>query len=207
LAVVSEQWVASGTVAVMIAATPLWTALIVGLLGRWPTRSEWAGLAVGFAGVILLNLGNNMWAAPLGALALLISPLCWAIGSALSGMGRVAVPKGLMGSAVQMIVGGVIALGIALITGERFHSLPTLRAMGALLYLIVFGALIGYCAYGYLLPRVRPALATSYAYVNPVIAVGLGALLAGEHITWVTIVAMFVILTGVGLVSLGRKHT
>jgi drug/metabolite transporter (DMT)-like permease len=201
----SEQWVASGTVAVMIAASPLWTALAMGLMGRWPTRLEWLGLGIGFAGVILLNLNNGLWATPLGALALLFSPICWAFGSALSGRGKVSLPPGLMTSAVQMIVGGVVALVIALLLGERMHGLPTLHAASALAYLILIGSIVAYSAYGYLLRRVRPALATSYAYVNPIVAVGLGALLAGERVTPITLIAMLIILTGVGLVSL-RRH-
>jgi len=151
LVVFAEQWVASGTTAVMIAASPLWTALMMGMMGRWPTRMEWTGLGIGFAGVILLNLGNGLWATPIGAAALLISPMCWAFGSSLSGQGRVSLPKGLMASAVQMIVGGVVALIVALLLGERMHGLPTLQATGALAYLIFIGAIVGYSSYGYLL--------------------------------------------------------
>ena len=80
----SEQWVASGLASVSLAAIPLWTALFMGLWGRWPVRIEWLGLGLGLVGVILLNLGNDVWANPIGAIALLLAPLCWAFGSALS---------------------------------------------------------------------------------------------------------------------------
>src|SRR5205823_7676136 len=80
--VFAEQWVASGLASVGIAAVPLWTALFAGLWRRWPTRLEWLGLVVGFTGVILLNLGNSMWANPLGAIALLLAAMFWALGSA-----------------------------------------------------------------------------------------------------------------------------
>jgi drug/metabolite transporter (DMT)-like permease len=200
----AEQWVASGLAAVAVSAVPLWAAFFFGFLGRWPKRWEWLGLALGFVGVVLLNLEQGMWASPIGAITLLIAPMCWALGSALSS--RVSLPGGLMSSAAQLLVGGIILLAISLLTGERLHSIPTWRSLAALSYLIIFGSLVAFSAYGYLLRRVRPALATSYAYVNPVVAVGLGIGLAGEHITLLGIGAMFIILTGVGLVSLGKAR-
>lgn len=200
----AEQWVSSGLAAVGIAAVPLWAALFIGLLGRWPKRIEWLGLGLGFVGVILLNLTNGVWANPIGAIALLLAPICWALGSALSG--RVALPSGLMASASQMIIGGLFMLVLGLALGERMHGLPTINASLSMVFLILFGSLIAFSAYGYLLRNVRPALATSYAYVNPAVAVGLGVIFAGEHITLIGVLAMVVILIGVGLVSLGRDH-
>jgi drug/metabolite transporter (DMT)-like permease len=99
----AEQWVASGIAAVGIAAVPLWTALFVGLMGRWPTRLEWVGLCLGFLGVIFLNLEHGLWVSPIGAIALLLAPMCWALGTALST--RFSLPAGLMSSAAQMITG------------------------------------------------------------------------------------------------------
>ena len=78
------------------------------------------------------------------------------------------------------------------------------RSLAALVYLIVFGSLVGYTSYSHLLRKVRPALATSYAYVNPAVALLLGVVLAGEHVTLIGVLAMVIILTGVGLVSLGK---
>ncbi len=100
----SEQWVATGVAAVGIAAVPLWTALFSGLWGLWPTRKEWLGLSIGFVGVILLNLGHGLWGNPQGAIALLIAPLCWALGAAWSR--HISLPSGLMSSAVEMLVAG-----------------------------------------------------------------------------------------------------
>jgi drug/metabolite transporter (DMT)-like permease len=111
----------------------------------------------------------------------------------------------MMASAAEMITGGILLLLSGLLTGERIENMPGIRAVGALVYLIVFGSLIGFSSYVYLLGRVRPALATSYAYVNPIIAVGLGIVLAGERITGTEIMAMPVILAGVVLVILGNK--
>lgn len=201
----AEQWVASGLAAVAVGASPLWAAFFFGFLGRWPKRIEWLGLAMGFIGVVLLNLEHGMWASPIGAITLLLAPMGWALGSALSS--RVSLPTdGLMSSAAQMLVGGVILLLISLLMGEHLQSIPTWRSLAALAYLIIFGSLVAFSAYGYLLRRVRPALATSYAYVNPIVAVALGIGLASEHITVFGIAAMLVILTGVGLVALGKSR-
>jgi drug/metabolite transporter (DMT)-like permease len=199
----AEQWVGSGIGAVSIAAVPLWTALLIGLMGRWPTRLESVGLALGFLGVIFLNLEQGLWVSPIGAIALLLAPICWALGTALST--RFTLPAGLMSSAAQMIIGGGAMLVISQVLGERMTHFPNANSLWAMGFLILFGSLVAFSAYGYLLRHVRPALATSYAYVNPVVAVGLGVWLAGEQITPIGIVAMLVILSGVALVSLGRQ--
>src|SRR5712692_11710461 len=202
--VFAEQWVSSGLAALALGAIPLWTALFSGLFGRWPTRIEWFGLGLGFIGVVLLNLENGLHANPIGAIALLIAPMSWGLGSMLSQ--RLPLPKGLMASAAQMLAGGSMLMILGLSVGERMTSFPALRPLGAMAFLVVGGSLVAFSAYGYLLRRVRPALATSYAYVNPVVAVGLGVALAGEQITLIELLAMLTILSGVGLVSLGRDR-
>lgn len=201
----AEQWVASGLAALAVAAVPIWASLFAGLMGRWPNRLEWAGLGVGLAGVALLNLENGMQANPLGAVVLIIGPMGWALGSMLSR--RLELPaNGLMLNAAQLICGGTAMLVISVLLGERMNSVPTLSSILAVAYLAVFGSLIAFTAYIYLLRNVRPALATSYAYVNPMLAVLLGVLLAGEEITPVGIVAMFVIIGGVGLIMIAKEQ-
>src|SRR5215469_18270884 len=101
----AEQWVPSSVAAVCIATAPLWISLFAGLWGRWPVRSEWLGLGLGFVGVVLLNLGGGLWASPFGAIILLIAPICWAVGSAWSH--HLQLPSGLMASAAQMLIGGI----------------------------------------------------------------------------------------------------
>src|SRR2546429_3459905 len=105
-----------------------------------------------------------------------------------------------------MLVGGGVLLVISLGLRERAPNLAVGQSLWALAFLIIFGSLVAFSAYGYLLRHVRPALATSYAYVNPLVAVGLGVALAGEQITMVGLLAMLTILSGVGLVSLGRER-
>jgi len=202
--VFAEQWVASGLAALGLAAIPLWTVLFCGLWGRWPKRMEWLGLGLGFVGVVLLNLESGMRAAPIGAIALVLAPMSWGLGSAWSQY--LPQPKGLMSSAAQMVAGGALLLLVSFTFREGMPHIHTTRPLWAMGFLIVFGSLVAFSAYGYVLRRVRPALATSYAYVNPLVAVGLGVALAGEHITLVGLVAMLIILSGVGLVSLVRQR-
>lgn len=111
-----------------------------------------------------------------------------------------------MAASGQMLTGSVWMLGAALLTGERITTMPTLTATSALLYLVVAGSIFGFTAYIWLLHHVRPALATSYAYVNPPIAVLFGALIAGEIFTVHDLGAMAVILVGVAIITLARTR-
>jgi len=111
----------------------------------------------------------------------------------------------MMASAAEMLTGGVLVLAVSLLAGEKVSGVPTWHSVAAVLYLAVFGSLVGFIAYMYLLDKVRPSLATSYAYVNPVIAVILGVWLAGEQITATGITAMLIILAGVVMVILGQR--
>jgi drug/metabolite transporter (DMT)-like permease len=195
----AEQWVPSGLAALVIATTPLWTVLCAGIWSEWPTRHEWVGLLLGLVGIVLLNFEGDLRASPLGAVALLVSAASWAFGSAWSR--QLELPKGQMTGAVQMIAGGAVTLLASAAMGERIAGIPTWKSIGAVIYLAIFGSLVGFSAYMYLLNRVRPALATSYAYVNPVFAVALGVWFAGEKITLLGIIAMLVIIAGVILVA------
>ena len=198
--VVAEQWVSSGVAAVTLASIPLWVALAAGLFGKWPTGNEWIGLAIGLAGVAVLQTGGDLRASPLGALWLVLSCATWALGSVLGA--RLTLPRGLMSSASQMLVGGLAVLAAALLHGERISALPAARSVGALLYLALFGSVVAYTAYQFLLKTVRPALAASYAYVNPIVALALGAAFLGEQVTPRAVGALGLILGGVALLAL-----
>lgn len=201
--VYAEQWVASSLAALGVATVPLWTVVFFGLWGKWPSKLEWFGVALGFAGVVLLNLEGDFRAHPVGALAIIIATMGWSLGSA---WGRkLPLPKGLMAAAVQMIGGGSLLIALSFLWGEPMPEAITLRSGIALLYLIVFGAIIGFSAYTWLINNVRASLATSYAYVNPVFAVVIGVALAGETITGAGMGAMAVITAAVMLVVLGGK--
>jgi len=194
----AEQTVASGVAALGIATVPLWMALFSGLWGQWPNRREWLGIIVGMTGVVVLNLSANMQASPLGAGLILLAAASWAFGSAWGK--RLPMPAGAMGSAAQMLAGGAVLVVVSLINGEQWTTVPSLKSVAAIAYLVVFGSLVAYSAYLYLLKTVRPALATSYAFVNPLVAIFLGVWLAGEHISGYEYAALAIIVTGVLLV-------
>lgn len=199
----AETTVSSGLAAVTVASAPLWMAVFAGLRGERPTRSEALGLGIGFAGVVWLSAGGSLSGAPQGLLALLVASVSWSFGSIWS-RGR-DLPSPLMSAAAQMLCGGALMLAAGLALGERLHGLPTLHAIGAFWYLVVMGSLVGFSAYIWLLHHVRPALAGSYAYVNPAIAVVLGAWLARERFGAREVVAMTVILAGVAILTFARS--
>lgn len=202
--VYAEQWVGSGIAALVLATSPLLTVLFAMLWKHRPARNEWLGMLLGFIGIVLLNLEGDLRAHPLGAALLILASASWSFGSVLSL--HVPMPSGMMASASQMFSGGLIVLVVSVLAGERIPADPSMRALGAMVWLAIFGSLLGYTAYTFLLKNVRPALATSYAYVNPVLAVLLGVWLANESITTTGIIAMLVILAGVILVILGQRQ-
>lgn len=201
----AQQWVNSSLAAVVVSTMPLWAALFARLVGERPSRAEWLGLLIGFIGVVILNAGGELNAQGPRAMVLLIAPVSWAIGSVWSR--RLPLPAGPMASAAQMLVAGAGMLLIGALRGEHVMHAPPPSAIAAFFYLVVFGSLVGFSAYTWLLTHVRPALATSYAYVNPLIALLLGGGLGGEHISRLTVVAATVIIVGVGVLNLrpGRR--
>jgi drug/metabolite transporter (DMT)-like permease len=201
--VVAEKYVGAGLTATGVATMPLWAALFSGFWGRWPGRIEWLGLAIGFVGIVLLNCDKNLHASPQGAIALLVSVVGWSLGSIYTRYA--ALPAWQVAAAAEAICGGVVLLASGLIAGERMTALPDARVVWSIVYLVVLGSWIGFSAYQYLLQRVRPALATSYAYVNPIVAVGLAVLLAGEHVSRTQVLALGVIIAGVALVLLFKE--
>ena len=201
---IAEQTVSSGIAAVAVASAPLWMGLFSALRGERPTTLEWVGLAIGFVGVLWLNAGSSLKATPVGLVALLVAPVAWSFGSIWS-RGR-DLPSPFMSAAAQMLCAGLMLPVAGFALGERMHAMPTWQGMSAVAYLVSFGSIIGFTAYVWLLHNVRPALAGSYAYVNPVIAVALGAWLASERFAAHDIGAMLVVLLGVVAITLARTR-
>ena len=198
---VAEHWgVASGVAALAVATVPLFTLVFGRFFGNRTTALEWAGIALGLFGIVLLNLGSNLQGSPAGAALILFAAATWAFGSVWSR--RLDLPAGAMASALEMLVGGGVLLLGSLLSGERMEQMPTAAGWGVLAYLVVFGSIIAFSAYMYLLANVRPAAATSYAYVNPAVAVMLGVVFAGEHIGVAESLAMAVIISAVVLIGL-----
>ena len=199
---VGQQWIASGLSATLIATVPLWAVLFAAFVERKPTGREVVGLLVGFAGVALLNLNRGLQGELLGVLTVLGAAATWAVGSIMNR--RLPCVKGLRGAATQMIAGGVLVLPVALLRGERILFPLTTTVILGELHLIIMGGVVGFSVFVYLLSHTRPSVATSYAFINPVIAAFLGWWLAGETVSAVNIAAMIVILAGVALVFSGR---
>lgn len=202
LVCIAEQSVSSGLAAVAVASAPLWIGLFAAMRGQRPGKMEWLGLGIGFIGVVWLNAGSSLTASPQGLIALLIAPLAWAFGSIWS-RGR-DLPSPFMTAAAQMLCGGALMLVAGFAIGERMTAWPTLKATLSVAYLLSFGSIVAFSAYVWLLDHVRPTLAGSYAYVNPVIAVALGAWLANESFGAQDFGAMGVILLGVVAITLAK---
>ena len=155
----AETQVGSGLAAIAVASMPLFAGVFSMLRGRHPTRIEWIGLVVGFAGVIWLNAGSALSGSTLGLVCLVIAPLAWAWGSVWSR--DLDLPEPFMSASGQMLAGSVWMLVAALVPGERFTAMPSLGATTAMLYLVVAGSIFGLTAYIRQLHHERPALATS----------------------------------------------
>ncbi len=197
--VAESTGIGSGLAATGAAAIPLWAAVIGGAVGQWPERREWWGLVVGMVGVALLSFEGDFSSNLPGAVLMFAATISWAMGS--MRRTRIDLPAGLAGVAAEMLAGGALLFLLGAARGERLVGIPPPAAWLGLAYLIVFGSIIAFSAYMYLLDNVRPALATSYAYVNPVVAVALGLTLGAESLTAAGLLALPLILAGVALIS------
>ena len=191
----------SGLAAVVCATMPLFAALFSILLpktpGDRPQAREWAGIVLGLVGVVILAGGRELRGNPQMAVVLFLAPIGWGLGSVLAR--RLPLPPGATSAATQMTAGGLALLVSAAIHGEHLPAVLDPRAVLATCYLIVFGSLVGFTAYTFLLQNVRPALAMSYAYVNPLIAVALGALFDAEAVTAAGLLATACVASAVAL--------
>lgn len=203
LVAIAERSVSSSVAAVVFASTPLWAAALGVLGGERVRRTEWAGIALGIASVLLLCGASLRAASWRASLLLLVSPLCWALGSMLSR--KSDLPKGAMGAATPMLAGGALMLPVSAAMGESLPRALSATAVLAWGYLVVFGSVVGFAAYNYLLRHTRPAVAMSYAYVNPILAVALGAAVAGEGLPATTVVSVVLVLCALALLRRGEK--
>jgi drug/metabolite transporter (DMT)-like permease len=202
----AETSVPSGLAALVVAGVPVFALLFAwGLSGTRPRLLEWLGIALGLGGMALLNFDLHAAASPSAVAVLFVAAASWAGATVLQR--RLDMPAGPMSAAVQMLGGGASLVAMSALRSERFvpAAVPA-SAWIALAYLVVFGSIVAYTAFVYVIAHSRPALATSYAYVNPVVAVGLGALFAGEAVGGAIVAGMTVILAGVGLVVIGSAR-
>ncbi len=210
----SEQHVASGIAALMVASVPLWMALIDSLRPKG-IKPDWKiilGLLVGFGGLALLVSSSNSVIAsegmnPLGIGALLLASLLWSIGSVYS-QGADMPESSLLGSGMEMLGGAVGLFLVGTFTGEwpELHLASiTLRSLLGLTYLITFGSLVGFVSYAWLLRNAPLSLASTYAYVNPVVAIFVGAWLGNELINGRIIIAALIIIGSVVVINTSKQ--
>lgn len=193
------QSVDTGIAAVMVATVPLFSSLITAASGTPVRRMEWLAIAMGLAGIALLNRQHGLDVFNGGNVAILLGALSWAWGSHLSV--RVSShPNLLMATALQIMLGGAVMLGAAWLTGTRMEVAFRPGPWLAFGYLCLGASLLSSCAYMYLVRHVSPAIAVSYAYVNPVVALLLGMLVLKEDVTAQTVAAMAIILGSVAVV-------
>jgi drug/metabolite transporter (DMT)-like permease len=205
----AQQTVPSGVAALVIASIPLWIAVFGRAFFR--ERLSWTaslGIAVGLAGVALLvNPFGGGAIDPLGGLLLVLAAAGWSVGTLLSRGTQLTVSP-LVGAGMQMLCGGALLAIASVVAGEpatvRLDEV-SLRSVGGLVYLIVFGSIVAFSAYVWLLRNAATSLVSTYAYVNPVVAVVLGRLVLGEAITLRTLVAGGIVVAAVALIVSARQ--
>lgn len=203
--VVAEQTLPSSVAAIVCATTPLVATGLVALRGERPRFIEIVGMVFGIVGVALLGIGSPLNGAGIRSFLVLLAPVGWSIGSLIA-RARETKASPIASAGAQMFMGGLWMLGAAIVLGEHMPAVLPWKSVAAWVYLVLCGSVIGFSAYSWLLRNARPAVAMSYAYVNPIIAVLLGAALGGEALGWATLAATVLIAGGiVAAVVLGRR--
>ncbi|MFI8522097.1 EamA family transporter [Streptomyces sp. NPDC085481] len=203
LVVLAETSVPSGLAALLIAVVPAWVVVLKAGFGERPSAGGVIGVLLGLGGLAVLTLPGLSGDVKVGGVVLVvIGTVCWSVGSFSSS--RIPMPANpFTASAYEMIAGGVGCLGVALVRGEQ-HGLDLSaisgRSWAALAYLIVFGSLIAFTAYAWLLQTAPLSLVATYAYVNPVVAVALGALVLNEALSWPIVLGGVIVVAGVCLI-------
>jgi drug/metabolite transporter (DMT)-like permease len=209
----AEQWVPSGLVSLLVATVPLWMAFSHWLQGgSKPSLRVAGGLVLGFVGVALLvggleNLGNANIGL-IGGVVVVFGTFLWANGSLYSRSGKLPFSP-LLATAMEMTAGGTLLLVASFVTGEWMRvklDLVSMRSLVALIYLVVFGSLVAFTCYIWLLKTCSPSRVSTYAYVNPIVAMLLGWALANEPITTWNVVAAVIILASVVVITTCRKQ-
>lgn len=193
-----QQTVSSSVAALSIATAPIWMAVFSSIWGHKIQPREWLGIAIGLLGIVLLNFGGSFSGDFLSAFLLIFAAASWSFGSVWGK--HLPMPQGLMASGTQMLTGGIALMIASAVSGEAWPQTISAKSWGAMLFLIVLGSLVAYSAYQYLLKTVRPLVASSNTFVNPVVAFAVGIWFANEHVTLMELIALAVILAGVFLV-------
>jgi drug/metabolite transporter (DMT)-like permease len=196
---VAERWVSSGATVALISATPLATALWSGAFGQWPHRWEWLAIGLGAVGAAVMLMSRDLHGSIPATALILLGITCWSLGTVLSR--RLDVPHGPTGFGAEMLSAGVIALVLSAVLGEHWVLPAAPKFWWAWGYLVVFGSLIAFSAYRYVVERVSPTLAATYAYVNPPVALLVGWWLGDESFSASVLVGLPIVLSAVALLA------
>jgi len=194
---VAERWVSSGATVALISVMPLATALWSGALGQWPRRWEWLAIGIGAVGAAVMLMGRDLHGSIPGTALILLATTCWSLGTVLSR--RLDVPHGPTGFGAEMLSAGIISLALSALLGEHWTLSAAPKFWWAWGYLVVFGSLIAFSAYRYVVERVSPTLAATYAYVNPPVALFVGWWLGNESFSSDVLVGLPIVLCAVAL--------
>lgn len=203
LVVLAETSIPSGLAALLIAVVPAWVVVLKALSGDRPTAGGLAGVLLGLVGLGVLTLPGLSGEVKVGGVVLVVAAtLCWSVGSFSSS--RLPMPANpFTASAYEMVAGGLAGIGVGLVRGEQRGldlSAVSGRSWTALAYLVVFGSLLAFTAYAWLLQAAPLSLVATYAYVNPVVAVALGALVLNEALSWPIVLGGTIVVGGVCLI-------
>ena len=194
---VAEHWVSSGATVALISIMPLATVLWSGAFGEWPRRAEWIAIALGGAGVAIMLLGRDLQGNLFGTLLILFATASWSLGTVLSR--RLDIPHGPTGFGAEMLTAGLMGLVISAALGEHWSIPHAPHVWWAWGYLVVFGSLVAFSAYRFVVERVSPSLAATYAYVNPAVGLVVGWWLGHETFSANVLLGLPVVLVAVAL--------
>jgi drug/metabolite transporter (DMT)-like permease len=210
LVVVAEQWIPSGLAALLITTLPFWMVGFESFLPKGPAFNTkiFFGLLLGLSGVFMIFGGDiNSWLNTnylLGALALLGAVISWSLGSIYSKYKKINTHP-MMGASVQMLIAGTLQVALGFILGEQNEFHLTQNGLLSIAYLAIFGSIFGYASYMYAIQHLPLSLVSTYAYVNPIIALALGWYFLGEDLSINILFAAILILLGIMLVKRGNS--
>jgi drug/metabolite transporter (DMT)-like permease len=210
LVVVAEQWIESGITSLLLTTVPFWIVGIEVFLpgGRKINGQIITGLLLGLAGVVLILSNNLKYLLNLshlaGILSLLLAVTMWSVGTVYSKYKKIGLHP-LMSASIQMLVAGVLQTILGIVLGELPNVNFNLNSSLAFFYLLIFGSLVGYTSFIYAVSHLPISLVSTYAYINPMIAVFLGWLILGESVTFIIVIASAIIITGVAIVKQGTE--
>jgi drug/metabolite transporter (DMT)-like permease len=195
----AERTVSSGATVALISVMPLATALWSGAFGNWATRGEWAAIALGAVGAAVMVMGRDLQGNVQGTLIILCGTTCWSLGTVLAR--RLDVPHGPTGFGAEMFSAGCLALLVSAALGEHWSLHYAQPVWSAWIYLVVFGSLVAFSSYRFIVERASPTLAATYAYVNPPIALLVGWWLGDESFSANTLLGLPIVLGAVALLA------